>query len=79
MPYKIPLAPLDSSYVSPWVNGKGFIISSINHDENLIPGTRNITVQVSHSELIWTGKLIHSKKKSSIIELHHLFSASDCI
>ncbi|KAF8806834.1 hypothetical protein BYT27DRAFT_7167035 [Phlegmacium glaucopus] len=52
-PYKVSLA-LDPSYVSPWANGKGFIITSIDHDENLIPGTRNITVQVSHPELIWT-------------------------
>jgi len=52
-PYKVPLA-LDPSYISPWVNGKSFIITSINHDENLIPGTRNITVQVSHPQLIWT-------------------------
>ena len=67
------MAPLDSSYVSPWVNGKGFIISSINHDENLIPGTRNITVQVSHSELIWTGQLIHSKKKALSLNYITLF------
>jgi len=61
-PYKL-LLDLDPSYVSPWTNGKSFAITSINHDENLIPGTRNITVQVSHPELIWTGK----KKKDSII------------
>lgn len=51
--YKVPM-DADPSYVSPWVNGKGFIITSINHDENSIPGTRNITVQVSHPNLIWT-------------------------
>jgi len=52
-PYKVPLS-LDPSYVSPWVNGKSFVITSINHDTNSIPGTRNITVQVSHPQLIWT-------------------------
>lgn len=59
---------LDPSYVSPWVDGKSFVITSINHDENLIPGTRNITVQVSHPRLIWTGKqsiVYHSKRSYS--------------
>ena len=61
---------LDPSYVSPWVDGESFVITSIYHDENLIPGTRNITVQVSHPQLIWTGKLFivhHSKKNGPII------------
>ena len=69
---------LDPSYVSPWVSGESFVITSINHDENLIPGTRNITVQVSHPQLIWTGKpsfVYHVP----IIWIDLPFPGSDCI
>ncbi|KAH9479296.1 Putative endoplasmic reticulum metallopeptidase 1 [Psilocybe cubensis] len=52
-PYKLPLT-VDADYVSPWVNEKQFTVTSVIHNENSIPGTRNITVHVSHPGLIWT-------------------------
>ena len=29
-------------------------MTSVDHTENLLPGTRNLTITVSHPELIWT-------------------------
>jgi len=29
-------------------------VTSVDHTENLLPGTRNLTITVSHPELIWT-------------------------
>ncbi|KAF8972707.1 hypothetical protein BDZ97DRAFT_1649998 [Flammula alnicola] len=52
-PYKVPLA-VHPGYVSPWVNGQEFVVTSVSHNENLLPGTRNITVTISHPGLIWT-------------------------
>ncbi|KAJ3517001.1 hypothetical protein NLJ89_g779 [Agrocybe chaxingu] len=52
-PYKVPLA-VDPSYVSPWVNGQSFLVTGTDHGESLIPGTRNLTVTISHPGLIWT-------------------------
>ncbi|KDR80962.1 hypothetical protein GALMADRAFT_1358006, partial [Galerina marginata CBS 339.88] len=52
-PYKVPLV-IRPDYVSPWVNEQRFVVTSVNHDTNLLPGTRNVTVHVSHPGLIWT-------------------------
>ncbi|KAF5316325.1 hypothetical protein D9619_006761 [Psilocybe cf. subviscida] len=52
-PYKVPLS-VAPDYASPWVADQAFVVTSVNHDQNLGPGTRNITVHVSHPGLIWT-------------------------
>jgi hypothetical protein len=41
-------------YVSPWTAERAFTVTSVDHTENLLPGTRNLTITVSHPELIWT-------------------------
>ncbi|KJA25691.1 hypothetical protein HYPSUDRAFT_37128 [Hypholoma sublateritium FD-334 SS-4] len=52
-PYKVPLA-VPQGYVSPWTNDQAFTITAKDHTENLLPGTRNITITVTHPGLIWT-------------------------
>ncbi|KAF9475846.1 hypothetical protein BDN70DRAFT_953709 [Pholiota conissans] len=52
-PYKVPLA-VTPGYVSPWSNDQAFIIAATEHTENLLPGTRNLTLTISHPGLIWT-------------------------
>jgi hypothetical protein len=52
-PYKVPLA-IHPDYVSPWTAERAFTVTSVDHTENLLPGTRNLTITVSHPELIWT-------------------------
>ncbi|KAG6852571.1 hypothetical protein C0991_010900 [Blastosporella zonata] len=53
-PYKVELA-VDPAYVSPWtVPGKGFSISAVNEVKDLVAGTRSLTLQIDHPELIWT-------------------------
>ncbi|KAG6844823.1 hypothetical protein H0H87_003390 [Tephrocybe sp. NHM501043] len=53
-PYKVSLA-VDPAYVSPWtVPGKGFSISAVNDVKDVASGTRSLTLQISHPELIWT-------------------------
>ena len=52
-PYKVPLAAPEG-YISPWTNDQAFTITAKDHIENLQPGTRNITVTVTHPGLIWT-------------------------
>lgn len=49
----MPLA-VASGYLSPWTNVQAFVVEATEHTENLLPGTRNITVTVSHPGLIWT-------------------------
>lgn len=36
------------------MNDQAFTITAKDHTENLIPGTRNITITVTHPGLIWT-------------------------
>ena len=45
---------VNPDYVSPWVGERAFTVTSVDHTENLLPGTRNLTIMVSHPELIWT-------------------------
>lgn len=52
-PYKVLLEPVPG-YISPWTNEQPFTITAIDHTENLLPGTRNVTIVVSHPGLIWT-------------------------
>ncbi|KAF8159229.1 hypothetical protein B0H34DRAFT_655155 [Crassisporium funariophilum] len=52
-PYKVPLA-VAPGYVSPWANEKSFAVTSVEHGTSLIPGTRNLTVKISHPGVIWT-------------------------
>ena len=49
----MPLA-IHPDYVSPWVGDRAFTVTGVDHTENLLPGTRNLTITVSHPELIWT-------------------------
>ncbi|KAF8201539.1 hypothetical protein BJ912DRAFT_1019472 [Pholiota molesta] len=51
--YKVPLA-VASGYTSPWTSVQVFEVKVTEHTESVLPGTRNITLTVSHPGLIWT-------------------------
>ncbi|KIM39558.1 hypothetical protein M413DRAFT_447037 [Hebeloma cylindrosporum] len=56
-PYKIPLS-IHPDYISPWTSERPFTVTSVDHpitNDLLPPGTtRNLTITVSHPDLIWT-------------------------
>ncbi len=55
--YKASLA-VEPNYVSPWTKEQAFRVTAIDHVESEFygPSTRNVTIQVDHPGLIWTGK-----------------------
>ncbi|PPQ63101.1 hypothetical protein CVT24_005812 [Panaeolus cyanescens] len=54
-PYKVPLA-VNPDYFSPWTADapSGFKLTAVDHESSLLPGTRNMTITVTHPGLIWT-------------------------
>jgi len=53
-PYKIPL-PIESGFVSPFAAGeRAFRVEAVNSKVDVSAGTRSLTLEITHSGLIWT-------------------------
>ncbi|KAI9455042.1 hypothetical protein F5148DRAFT_409217 [Russula earlei] len=52
--YKIPL-PIESGSVSPFTDGdRDFKVEAVNVTDDVLAGTRSLTLQITHPGLIWT-------------------------
>ena len=72
--YRIPLPPLDDSYVSPFKDS--LAVEVLESRLNAVKQTRQLTIAIKHPEIIWTGPCCHLSEYSDAMTDVELYQSS---